>query len=251
MHPKKLSAHEKKYVGSPASPKQRLFNLMREKPGFAIAVAFSLLVILGVVYYLFLATGPDTDLQAMNKTNAKELYTQNKLMLAESVMQVQALSAANDNTPMDKVYFASIQKDLAWLAQKNEQVYSSRPTEVLIAKEIAFTTFLQRVYFVNQDFSYDTGSANYQYMIDYAAGKQVPVIVDANTLTDFYQVIDANEMLSLFYEDPTLESAFYTTTNTLITDYVAWERESITHAATIEEKYVESKKLVYFISNEQ
>lgn len=218
----KIIANEKK------SP-EKLIKTLKEKKGFTIAIiVFIIALILLALIYVF----PQQSLSE-EYAYAALYYQENEAYLDEVLSQLEIELEAPFEEELDEYYLNSIKKDMLWLKEKNFDSLNS--SNELFLRVAATTIFIDRIIELNENFSIDFVEPDYETMIKLANEMKysLPNIIDVELEAELSEkeLLIANE-----------------TFDKLAKEYFDLKINTINNSKDIKEKFVESKKIVYFYS---
>jgi len=216
-----------KHIEAKAS--SSLIVFVSEKKWFVLFVDIFLLAILAIAI-----TATQPAYSAEKAAYAKQLAAENNATLDQTILDMDALIAQTPTSTLDDDYYHSIKDDMVWLKAKQNAVFNSKPASEVAVKEVAFTMFMESVIQINNDFTMDIGTPNYQERIDYALN------VDIN-----YPTLITDEELNATFDSFGEISVFRKELRSLFEEYVANKKTLINTADSIERKYVEAKKVVW------
>ncbi|MFA5930915.1 MAG: hypothetical protein WC821_01230 [archaeon] len=219
---------QKKQVSKINSFVHKINSFAKEKPYFVIALIISIIIILLFTYAYYLGDG------ASEKAGlAKQIYLDLN-MVTEEYKQNLLLEMANPvESTLDDDYLYSIQDDLEWIQAKNKEIFYSKPSNDVFAKEAALSMSAEYIIQLNVDFSFEIGEANKEEKIATA------LVTDVNTPVLF----NDDELMQLF-ENERERKVFLSTAKEIFEDYVRTKKLLIQNSTSLERKYVEAKKIV-------
>jgi|GEM_PF-2167924 len=212
-----------------------LMNFVFEKKWFVLFIDIFLLAILVIAL-----SSMQPSYSAEKADYAKQLYAENTATLDQMILDMNTLIAQAPASTLDDDYYHSIKDDMLWLKSKQDSVFNSKPSNEVAVKEVAFTTFMESIIQLNDDFTMDIGTPNYEERINYALN------VDINYPT-LLSEDEAKEMFKEWGE----ESTFRKEIRTLFEEYISNKKVLLNTADSLERKYVEAKKIIWISYGDQ
>ncbi len=213
-----------------------LCGFAKKYPGFIIAMAFFIFIV--VLFFLFSSTIMQTQAKAIS---AKELYLQNQELIDSMILEVDYVlsqgSEGNDysSSTLEDDYLAAFKDDLEWLKDEEKELFNSKPTTSVFAKEIAFSAFMQNLIEINELYLIGPES-DYQKKINEALSAPVNV-----------PVLLIEEELNETFTSQEEKDTYHTTLKELFEKYASSKKIFINSINSTERKYVEAKKLVWLL----
>ncbi len=201
--------------------KEKKFNFKKNK---GLIIAGIILVI--AIFLLFF--GPSPLGLSEEYAYAVAYHQQAQTYFDEVNAQLEIDIQGNFETNLDQEYYLSIKEDIAWLKEKDNEIFYSGGK--LFIKEVAFMLFSQEIINLNQDFTTEFGEPNYESTINSALTKEyLPLVFPEDIYSD------------LELEDKMI---FESTLNELSKQYFDFKINLIntTHQ---ERAYVEAKKIIF------
>ncbi len=225
---KKIKAVEKK-ISKKSSVS--IVETLKEKKGFTIAIiVFVIALILLVLIYAL----PQQSLSE-EYAYAALYYQENDAYLNEVIAQADIELQGTLEEELDEYYLNSVKSDMIWLREKNFDSLNS--SDELFLRVAATTVFIDRIIELNENFSIDFIEPDYEIMIELASEIKysLPSIIDAELEVEL-----SEKELNIVNE----------TFDKLAKEYFNLKINIINNSIDIKEKFVESKKIVYFYSQE-
>ncbi len=215
--------------------KNDLNNFVKKKPGFVIGLAFFIVLILFVFVFNFLGTiNPE-----MEGIYAKDLHENNLAIIEYQLSSINTQFSGQYTDPYEDDMIYSIKDDLEWLKQKENEIYTSKPSSDVLVKEFAFSYFLGDALVANQEFVYESYD-----LIDKEA-----LITQAINLDFVSKEIVSEDVDALFEGEDQKRALFESTYNKLIMDYVKLKKVLLDSDSGMERKVVEAEKVIIITTN--
>jgi len=201
----------------------------KENNGFMVV----LLILLGSILFLQLNVG--RVYVSEEKANyTLDMYTNNQAEIDAYLNSIDEELVTDKEDILDDYFLASARADFIWMRDKERDLFNSKPNGDLYSKEAAFSTFLLKIIELNEAFSVRIGEPEYDSTIVLAKNEQISIPL----------ILNQSKIIELFEGDVREANVFSNTLNYLFIDYIEFKRQSIMDANTIEEQYVDSKKLL-------
>jgi hypothetical protein len=203
-------------------------NFVKENKWFMLALIIFLLSIL----FLQLSLTPTYSQE--KASYALEMYTSNQTEIDAYLDSIDAELILEKEDILDDYFLASIRGDFIWLKEKEQQLFNSKPSSDLYAKEAAFSVFLLKMIELNEAFSMEFGDPEFEFTIEQAKTEQINIPF----------LLSPEKIVELFDGDVKQANIFSNTLNYLFNDYITLKKKMILEENVIESKYVEAKKLL-------
>lgn len=233
MSIKRKEKNTKKSVSS--SPSESFVEKLKRRPGFILATIIFIILIL---FLIFSQKTTISDATLMGGY-ARSFHENNQGMIDYYLEGIngQIVGQYDDTTEDDYLY--SMQSDYTWLKNKDNQIFSSKPSTDVLVKEMAMSYFLEEISVLNQDFLFDFSSATQGETIELAKSIQ---ITDKNSFS--------SEVSDIFSGEPSKQDLFVKTYNELRTEYLITKKDLINSTAGDERRFVEAKKVILLTSSD-
>ncbi len=212
--------------------KENLFSnalsFTKENKGFMIALIILLISI------LFLQVSLKSDFSQEKATYILDMHTNNQTEIDTYLSSIDTQLAEDKEDVLDDYFLASARSDFVWLKEKETQLYNSKPSTDLYAKEAAFSTFLLKMIELNEAFGVRIGEPDYATTIEQAKTEQITVPL----------IFTQEKIVTLLDGDVREANIFSNTLNYLFNEYIEMKKKTISEDTVLESKYVESKKLL-------
>ncbi len=232
------SAHTEssKHKNSDTSKKNnRAKGFVKKYPGFVIALVVVIALLIVAVALMFPQSEDDTfELNMYSK-----MYHQDNQSYFDEV--IASIDTELENGEFDSVlnddYLYSIRDDIVWLKEKESEIYLGYNGKELFTREVAFMQFSELVLSLNETFSYDILEPEYEATISLAQEKEFSVP----------EIIGIEDLQQIFAEEGGNYSAIFDETiKSLSTEYFNMKRAIVNGNSSIERRFVEAKKIIYF-----
>jgi hypothetical protein len=210
------------------SPFSSIILFVKQKPGFVIAVALTIIIL-----YLFFSSYTPNITPYANALTSKQFHEENLLLFNDYLVAIDEQLALPSEDPIEDIYLQSIKEDILWLQKKEMQTFNSKPNTDVLVKEITFSFFAQKIVQLNEDFSFDIGELDYERTINQAFDANIPSIpiLTEDEINETFQIQREKEL-------------FNVTKNILFEEYLAKKYAILEGDYPLERKYVEAKKLI-------
>jgi len=203
-------------------------NFAKENKGFMVA----LLIFLASI--LFLQLSLNQNFVQEKATYSLEMYTNNQNEIDTYLTSIDEELVLEKEDVLDDYFLASVRADFVWLKEKEHQLFTSKPTSDLYAKEAAFSVFLLKMIELNEAFVVRIGDPDYNSTITLASSEQIIVP----------SILTQEKIIVLFEGDVREANIFSNTLNYLFNDYIQLKKKMIIEENAIDSRYVEAKKLL-------
>lgn len=200
----------------------------KENKGFMVA----LLILLVSILFLQVSLNNDFSLEKANYT--LDMHTNNQMEIDAYLSSIDEQLIEDKEDILDDYFLASARSDFVWLKEKEIQLFDSKPSADLYAKEAAFSVFLLKMIELNEAFGVRLGEPDYNTTIEAAKNEQILVPL----------IFTQDKIITLLDGDVREANIFSNTLNYLFTDYIELKKNKIASETVIKFQYVESKKLL-------
>ncbi len=193
-------------------------------------VLFMVIFLLAVLALLLTAVQPSYSTE--KAAYAKQLLEENNAELDLRISDMDTLLAQAPTSTLDDDYYHSIKDDMLWLKAKQTAVFNSKPESKVAVKQMAFTMFFESILAINDGFTMDIGTPNYQERINYA------LTMDIN-----YPLLLTDEEATATFDAFGEKEIFQREVRSLFEEYITNKKAIINATDSLERKYVEAKKI--------
>ncbi len=204
-------------------------GIMKKYKGFTIAL-IAVIVILAVYFSL----GFDLDTAQQKAQYAKQMHENNVQILAQYQAVIDETSKLDAVDTLEDDYSASMKDDLAWLKEKENNIYLNAPRSEIFSKEIALTMLLNAIMQVNSDYAMETTTVSYDEKINEALNIEVK---ELKLLTI--------EEINAYIPTETDKQTYKKSLDELWRQYLDSKQTIIKLTNSKERQYVEARKLVW------
>jgi hypothetical protein len=204
----------------------------KKYPGFIVACVFAIIVL--ILLGLYLANGVDEQ-TAQNIALASQFHEENIYLIEGSLEAVNYEINGNYEEEMEEYYLLSMQDDLEWLLQKENELALSTPPGERYLKLIAIKVMYNRIKETNEFFVEGIYTLKDTYIINKAL-----------SLKPKQNLISEEELNITFEEELDDREIFVNALEELIKNYYSHKKSLITNSDIAEIKFVEAKKLLFF-----
>ncbi len=208
-------------------------NFFSKLTGFKIAVMFSLIVVIlfGAIYFGLIE---NKEINNQKAFIAKASFEYNQMTLSEGVKLIEEELMNPSGLPLEDDYLHSTKDDFEWLIEKEKTLYSTGSADDVVAKEFAFTSFLNEIVQLNDSTGFDFGEPNYENTINEALALKI----------EFKNKIP--EQFKKDLEESGLNATLFNNTlNELLSQYYSQKIALLNNSSSIERRFVEAKKIIY------
>ncbi len=202
-------------------------EFVKKYPGLFIGVILSILIIILAIWSMGFI-----DEQGNEKLAQAQLIHQNNQAELNYILESIRLMGEDYENDTEKFYANSIENDFLWIKQKDLEIYQSGGRDLYI-KQFASFIFINMLFELNQEF-----------ISEYYDFDESTIISQAKNVNLTYRNIVFEQIDEIFVESPSDFLIFESTITKLAKEYEANKKEILNGNYSLEEKYIEAKKLL-------
>ena len=207
---------------------QNTMNFVNKNNGFMVALILFLLSILFLQLFL------TQNISEEKLGYVKDMHTNNQSEIDSYLSSVDELLVEEKEDVLDNYFLYSTRNDFVWLKEKEQQLFISKPSSDLYAKEAAFSVFLLKIIELNEAFGIQMGDPQFDAVINQSLSEQIAVPF----------ILSQDKIIELFDGDVKEANIFSNTLTYLFEEYINLKKKMIEEDSVLESKYVEAKKLL-------